>query len=218
MKIGVIAGTPVDTKMGLDYVISKGFEGIMRPCSKCPNEQTNMQLNHPKELAEKVVKLSKEMIAEGAEGIYIYCNSMSTALDLNYVRSNLNKKVVTPLDVYAECAQAYQNVFAIAANCQALAGIELVIKSHNPNCLFSGASLLSLVSAIEKNIPPETICSELNISELLYYFTKNDAEVLVLGCTHFPYILDQIKEALEIPILDPGQRMLEMLCEESPKA
>jgi glutamate racemase len=172
-----------------------------------------MQLYHAKELSEKVVLLSEEMIAEGAEGIYLYCNSMSTAIDLEYVRSKLSKKLGTPLDVYAECAQMYGNVFVITANGQALAGIEYVIKASNPTCLFSGASLLPLVLSIEKRIPAEEICKELCIREFLYYCTKMHAEVLILGCTHFPYVLEQIKDSVSIPIIDPGQRMLELLCE-----
>ncbi|NCB42499.1 MAG: hypothetical protein EOM59_07755 [Clostridia bacterium] len=213
MKIGVLAGTPADTKMGLAYIRSQGFEGFSRPCSNSPKEQTDMQLHHAKELSERAVFLSEEMIAEGAEGIYLYCNSMSTAIDLPYVRSKLTKHLITPLDVYAECASRYARVFAVAANCQALSGIEQVIKLKNPNCYFSGASLQMLVDRIERQDPPEEICKALNLREFLHYFTEMDADVLVLGCTHFPYIFDQIKDAVNVPILDPAKRMLEMLCE-----
>ena len=214
MKLGVLAGTPADTQMGLDYILSKGFDGISRPCSKSPEDQTKMQLYHPKELTERALVLSEEMIADGAEGIYLYCNSMSTAIDLDYVRSKLTKKLVTPLDVYAECACLYDRVFAIAANCQALAGIEKVIKANNSSCLFSGAAFQILVDMIESRLPAEEICQKLHMRELLYYLTEMDADVLVFGCTHFPYIFDQVKDAVNVPILDPGKRMLEMLCEE----
>jgi len=213
MKIGVLAGTPADTQMGLEYIRSKGFEGVSRPCSKSPEEQTTMQLHHAKELSERAVFLSEEMIAEGAEGIYLYCNSMSTAIDLPYVRGELTKSLVTPLDVYAECASRYKRVFAVAANCQALSGIEQVIKSKNPSCYFSGASLQVMVDMIESQVPPAEICQKLNMREFLYYFTELGADVLVLGCTHFPYIFEQVKDAVNVPILDPAQRMLEMLCE-----
>lgn len=217
MKIGVLAGTPADTQMGLDYVLSKGLDAISRPCSKSPAEQTLMQLHHPKELSDRAVLLSKEMIKEGAEGIYLYCNSMSTAIDLPYVRNKLEKDLLTPLDVYAECALLYERVFAVAANCQALSGIEQVIKSENPNCCFSGASLQVMVDMIESRVPPAEICKKLNMREFLYYFTEMGADVLVLGCTHFPYVFEEIKDAVNVPILDPAQRMLEMLCEKIEK-
>lgn len=213
MKLGVIAGTATDTGFGLQYVLANHLEGISRPCSKNAHDQLDMQLHHPKELADRVVLLSQEMIDEGADGIYLYCNSMSTAIDLNYVRSRISKKLITPLDVYAECASMYDRVFVIAANCQSLAGIERVIKAKNSSCLVSGAALQSLVLAIEDHLTPEVICKKLNMREFLYYFTEMDAEVLIFGCTHFPYILDQVRDAVNVPIIDPGQRMLDMLCE-----
>lgn len=213
MKLGVIAGTQTDTNFGVQYVLANHFEGLSRPCSRSADEQLDMQLHHPKALADRVVLLSEEMIAEGAEGIYLYCNSMSTAIDLDYVRSHISKKLITPLDVYAECASMYDRVFAIAANCQSLAGIERVIKAKNPSCLFSGAALQALLHGIEDHISPEDLCKKLNMREFLYYFTEMEAEVLIFGCTHFPYILEQVKDAVNVPIIDPGKRMLEMLCE-----
>ena len=215
MKIGVIAGTETDTKLGTKYVQSKGYDAIGRPCSKDPTIQLDMQLHHPKELADLVVRLANELIAEGAQGIYVYCNSLSTAIDLDYVRSRVPLKIVTPLDVYAECAKMYRHIFAIAANGQSLAGIERVIYAHHPDCRFSGAALQPLVYAIEDLLPPEQICDDLNLREFLRYFTGMNAEVLILGCTHFPYVLEQIRGAVNVPIIDPGSRMLEMLDRES---
>lgn len=213
MKFGVIAGTATDTDFGLQYVLANHFEGISRSCSQSAGEQLDMQLHHAKELADRVIFLSQEMIAEGADGIYLYCNSMSAAIDLDYVRSRISKKLVTPLDVYAECASLYNHIFVIAANCQSLAGIERVIKEKNPSCLFSGAALLSLLYAIEDHLSPEEICEKLSMREFLHYFTEMGADVLILGCTHFPYILEQVKDSINAPVIDPAQRMLEILSE-----
>lgn len=218
MKLGVIAGTATDTDFGLQYVIANRFEGISRSCSKNAHDQLDMQLHHPKELADRVITLAKEMIDEGAEGIYLYCNSMATAIDMQYVRNRISKKLVTPLDVYAECASMYDHIFVIAANCQSLAGIERVIKTKNPLCLVSGAALQTLVLAIEDHLAPQDICEKLSLREFLYYFTEMEADALIFGCTHFPYILKQVKDSINVPTIDPGQRMLEMLCEAMHKA
>src|SRR5665647_1282621 len=133
MKIGVLAGTQVDTKLGVQYVISKGYDAIGRPCSEDAKIQLDMQLHHKEELAEIAIALSLEMIEEGADGIFVYCNSLSTAIDLEYVRSRVPKKMVTPLDVYVECAKMYKHIFVITANGQSLAGIERIIKANNPD-------------------------------------------------------------------------------------
>ncbi|MDD3538197.1 MAG: aspartate/glutamate racemase family protein, partial [Eubacteriales bacterium] len=53
--------------------------------------------------------------------------------------------------------------------------------------------------------------SDLHMREFLRCFTAMKAEVLILGCTHFPYIHEQIRDAVSVPIIDPGKRMLELL-------
>jgi glutamate racemase len=211
MKIGVIAGTRTDTLLGVQYVRSQNHDAIGRPCSENATQQLDMQLHHREELADRVVQLSAEMLAEGAEAIYIYCNSLSTAIDLEGVKSRIPAPVATPLDVYAECAGLYKHIFVIAANGQSLAGIERVIKKNNPDSWMSGAALQALVYQIEDLLPPGEIVENLKVREFLRYFTGMHAEVLILGCTHFPYIYEQIKDAVSVPVIDPGRRMLELL-------
>lgn len=213
MKLAVIAGTRTDTQLGVTYVKSQGHEALGRPCSEDATQQLDMQLHHPKELADRVVDLAVEMLEDGAEAVYIYCNSLSTAIDLESVRRRIPAPVMTPLDVYAECARLYKHIFVIAANCQALAGIERVVKKHNPDSWLSGAALQALVYQIEDLLPPQEIVEDLGMREFLRCFTGMKAEVLILGCTHFPYIYEQIKDAVSVPIIDPGRRMLELLAD-----
>lgn len=42
-KIAVIAGTPVDTKMGADFLNSKGLNAFSYPVSQDPREQLLFQ-------------------------------------------------------------------------------------------------------------------------------------------------------------------------------
>jgi len=211
MKLGVIAGTTTDTMLGVQYVRSQGIEAVSRPCSEDPAEQLYMQLHQKKELADRVVSLSKDMIGEGAEAIYVYCNSLSTAIDLDSVRERIGVRVVTPLDVYEECATKHSHIFAITANAQCLSGIEKIIKDRNPDCLFSGACLQTLVYQIEYLLPPKQIADDLEMPEFLRIFTNMGADVLILGCTHFPYIYEEVAHAIRVPIIDPAKRMLELL-------
>lgn len=211
MKIGVIAGTPVDTQMGVDYILSKGCDAVGRACSENPEKQTEMQVLHKEELAKLVVKLCNEMISEGASGIFVNCNSLSGAIDLNYVRANLSVKVVTPLDVYAECASSFKSLSVIAANGQSLAAIEKVIMSKNSSCLVFGAGILPLVIAIEAGKNPHEIYNDLKIKLLTDSLVAMGCDALVLGCTHFPYVLEDIENNITVPVINPSDRMLEML-------
>lgn len=212
MKIGVIAGTPIDTKMGAEYISSHGHDAVSRASCTCPEEQKRMQELFPKELTDQVIALCKEMINEGAEGIYINCNSMSTAIDVKRLRESIKgTKVVTPLDVYEECANNYNRLAIIAANGQSLAGIEKTITAKNQECLTFGAGLMPLVIAIEKQKDPMEIMKDLKIADLLNSFIAMKCDALILGCTHFPYIAEQIRKVCNISIIDPNLRMLEML-------
>ena len=44
MKIAVIAGTPVDTQMGVELLKSRGAEALGFPISRTPEEQTAFQV------------------------------------------------------------------------------------------------------------------------------------------------------------------------------
>lgn len=218
MKIGVIAGTPVDTRMGADYVSKHGHEVAYRASSPSPEIQTQMQILHPAELTEQVIMLCKEMVEEGCGGIYVNCNSMSAAIDLPHLRRELSPiPVVTPFDVYEECAHNYKRLSIIAANAQSLVAIEKVIAENNPECVSFGAGLLPLVSSIEARQDPDEIMRNLGMNELLYSFEAMKCDALILGCTHFPYVLDQIRQTFHMPIVDPNLRMLQILLERMEK-
>ncbi len=212
MKLGIIAGTPVDTEMGSAYLEAHGCQTIARACSPSPEEQMRMQKLFPRELTERVILLCCEMIREGAQGIYVNCNSMSAAIDLAALREAVEPvPVVTPLDVYEEVAGRFRCLSIIAANGQSLAAIERIIAQHNPTCITFGAGLMQLVIAIEHRRKPEEIMSAIRLDALLSSFAASGSEALILGCTHFPYLAAQIRAVFDGAVIDPNFRMLELL-------
>ncbi len=214
MKIGVIAGTPVDTRMGMEYVERYGHCAIGRASSPSPEIQLQMQRLHPQELTEQMISLCNEMIAEGAEGIYVNCNSMTAAVDMRQVCAQVQTdKLVTPFDVYKECAGSYQRLGILAVSGQSLAAIEQVIAEENAACMTFGAGLPFLAIAIEQKISPVEIIKQQGLAELLTCFQLLRMDALILGCTHFPYIAEELAKILPLPIIDPNARMLSMLCE-----
>jgi len=46
--VAVIAGTPVDTKMGVDFLALKGLSASGYPVSSTPEEQSALQILSPK--------------------------------------------------------------------------------------------------------------------------------------------------------------------------
>ena len=65
MKIGVFAGTFVDTKMGEDILRERGFETLSFPISKNPKDQSLLQYYSREELTNIVEeKLVRQKIVE----------------------------------------------------------------------------------------------------------------------------------------------------------
>ena len=211
MLIGVIAGTPVDTQMGVDYVVSKGFDAIGFACSPSAPEQNEMQILHKEELLQIAIDGCLDMVSKGAKGIFVNCNSLSGSINIEKLKAEVPVCVVTPLDIYKLCAKKYGRLAVIASNGQSLAGIERTILGANPDCTVFGAGLIPLVVAIETAAPSKEIYDNLKIRQLTDSFVAIGCDALVLGCTHYPYIEKEIKENISVEVINPSDSMLEIL-------
>ena len=136
IKIGVIAGTPVDTQMGVDFVKKEGFEAVGYATASSPEEQNRLQFLEPKYLTLKVLDIIKDFENQGIYRIMIYCNSLSAAVDIQYIRSMQPKSlIVTPLDIYQNLATKYKKIILWAANGQCLSAIEHIFYQQNPSMI-----------------------------------------------------------------------------------
>lgn len=105
----VMAGTPVDTQMGMDCLAAQGVEGVFCSISKDPVEQTAFQISSEREKAAVVTALFREaQAAHGCEQAFIYCNSLSGSVDFDAIARETGVAVVTPLDVYRALAPQYR--------------------------------------------------------------------------------------------------------------
>lgn len=210
-KIGVIAGTPVDAAMGVEVLEAKGFEARPYPTAASAREQNEFQMIDQAVRTEKIRALLKQLMADGMQGAMIYCNSLSASIDAPALGRELGIPLVTPLDAYAEYALNYSNLGVIAANNGALAGIERSILGANPKCNAYGVCFLPAVTAIEEGQAPAAIVAEYALATVLEWFAQIKAQAVILGCTHFPYLAAELKKYAKMPLLDPADRMCELL-------
>ena len=199
----VMAGTPVDTQMGMDCLAAQGVEGVFCSISKDPVEQTAFQISSEREKAAQA--------AHGCEQAFIYCNSLSGSVDFDAIARETGVAVVTPLDVYRALAPQYRSLAVIAANAQGAAGIERTLLLSNPDLTLRSAGILPVVLAIERGEAPEELVERHRLPELADWFAAQGAEALLLGCTHFPYFKEALGRRTRLPILDPAQEMLRLL-------
>ena len=163
------------------------------------------------ELLQIAINGCLDMVKQGAEGIYVYCNSLSGAIDMDRLKKEVPVCVVTPLDIYKMCAGNYKRLSVIAANGQSLSAIERTILGANPECVVFGAGLLPLVVEIEAATPSQKIYDSFQLKKLTDSFVAIGCDALILGCTHFPYVEKEITDGIAVEVINPSDLMLEYL-------
>ncbi|HSQ87524.1 aspartate/glutamate racemase family protein [Romboutsia sp.] len=211
IKVGVIAGTPVDTQMGVDFLISKGINAYGYSASSCAQEQSKFQILSPFELTDKIRKIIRKIKSESIDTIIIYCNSLSAAVDMDKLSIEEDIRIITPLSIYKKIACNFKNIGVLTANNKSSAGIEKVIQSINSDCNVIGIGILPLVIEIEKGISAEKIVEKFSLKNVMEFYNSIQVDVVILGCTHFPYLYNELKKYTTIPILDPAELMYEMI-------
>jgi len=210
MKIAVIAGTPVDTRMGVDLLLARGAEAEGFPVSRTPEEQTRFQTGPQSAREEATGAILDRIKDQGMERVLLYCNSLSATIDAHALAERRGLEIRTPMDVYGEIAKKYRRLGVLAANCQGAAGVERAMVNASPGTVVLGAGNLLLVQGIESGEPPERLVEDCGLPDLLRFFEENGAEAVVLGCTHFPYIREASQRRTALPVLDPSARLAEL--------
>ena len=164
--IAVLAGTPVDTQMGVDVLARAGLSGLPFPLAEDPRQQTAFQISSPPEKQAKVRTVLQAAMDRGCGKAFVYCNSLSSAVDFGPLAVETGMRIVTPLEVYRSLAGQYRRLGFIAANAQGLAGIERTLYSANPDLELLGACLLPAVLSIEAGMDPVELVARHRLAEL----------------------------------------------------
>ena len=211
--VAVLAGTPVDTQMGVDLLLARGLPALAFPLAQDPRQQTAFQISSEREKHTVLHSILRDAQRQGCGRALIYCNSLSASVDFSTLAEETGMRIVTPLQVYRSLPARYRRLGLIAANAQGLAGIERTLYQEAPSLELLSVSLLPLVLSIESGLPPEEIISRHGLTSLANWFQASGAEALILGCTHFPYIKEALSVRTSLPLIDPAEEMLRMLTE-----
>ena len=209
MKIAVMAGTPIDSKLGESLLNSYGYNDIVLvPISNNPVEQTTFQSLNDSEREKIIVEIIEQLKEKNCEVIFVYCNSLSSVVDFDRLSIEHNIKIVTPMQMYRKLGLEYKYLAVMAANSHGLTGVENNLYVSNPSLRVLGLSMLELVKAIEEENCPEEIVKDFNFEVLFKYLEQTKVEAVVLGCTHFPYIKKELEKITNLPIIDVGVFMI----------
>lgn len=215
--IAVLGGTPQDTRMGAEVLaelwFSDGseFVALPRPVAASPREQTLFQNADPEQREQHLREVLGEVQGQGAAGVYVYCNSLSGAVDLPRLATEAGLPLVTPLMVYATWGRQFGYLAVWAANASGQVGIERTLLGANPELRLLQFSQLALVEAIEAGQAPAQVVQEFHLPELAHLAARAGAEAVLLGCTHFRELQPVLSPQCPLPLLDPAAEMWESL-------
>ena len=223
-RVAVLAGTPVDTAMGVEYIKNKNFgtEGqcllpLCDPVAEDCDAQVRFQYSDDDEKRAVMDNIFDAEIAEGVRDFFIYCNSLSGSFDFDTyaVMKSLDTgediRVYTPLQVYRRLGGEYGRIGVMAANNLSAHAIEEALMTSNPDIYMIGTGNMAIVRAIEDGLAPEEIVEKYGLAHMVKYMESCGAEAIVLGCTHFPYFSDELARLTDLPVIDPAGEMFDAM-------
>lgn len=219
-KVGVLAATSEDTKFGAETCCKYGYEPICAHISPSPQAQTKLQMREPKDgaLTQATIGKVKELVAAKVEAIVIYCNSLSSVIDLVQVRVASAVPIITPLDAYESRVNEHQCLGILAANCQCVGNLERFILNQKEEAIVIGLGSLSLVNDVESGICGEKIISARQLIQTVMTLWIHGAQIIFLACTHFSQFHSELVQhfrRLNFPleIYEPTADMMALLAQ-----
>ena len=223
-KVAVLAGTPVDTAMGVEYIKKKNSETegqcllpLCDPVSVDCDAQVRFQYSDEDEKHAVMDNIFNAEIAEGVRDFFVYCNSLAGSFDFDTyaVMKSLDTdediRIYTPLQVYRSLGGEYGRIGVLAANNLSAHAIEEALMAANPDIYMIGTGNMAIVRAIEDGLAPEKIVETCGLRYMVKYMEACGAEAIVLGCTHFPYFRDELAALTDLPVIDPADKMFDNL-------
>lgn len=224
IKVAVLAGTPVDTAMGVEYIKNKNSETegqfflpLCDPVSVDCDAQVRFQYSDEDEKHAVMDNIFNAEIAEGVRDFFVYCNSLAGSFDFDTyaVMKSLDTdediRIYTPLQVYRSLGGEYGRIGVLAANNLSAHAIEEALMAANPDIYMIGTGNMAIVRAIEDGLAPEKIVETCGLRYMVKYMEACGAEAIVLGCTHFPYFRDELAALTDLPVIDPADKMFDNL-------
>lgn len=157
------------------------------------------------------IKITDVLLNKGCKVILIACNSASSAayeLLTEYVGTRAKiLNVIDPMVDYLNNNFQKKNIGLIGTKRTVLSAVyETKLAANDAGIKLHSLATPLLVPMIEEGYFNNKISHEI-IDEYLSQPELNDIEALVLGCTHYPLIKNEIKELTfnKIPIIDSAE-------------
>lgn len=160
-----------------------------------------------RELAEKAVG---DLVERGCKMVVVACNT-ATAAAIEYLRERFSHIPIVGLEpaVKPACAMTRSKVVGVMATERSLAGRKFLSTLERYG---QGVEVLKVVGegfveAVEADAEQEPRTEEL-VRRVVEPMIERGADVIVLGCTHYPFLGDVIRRVVgdrEVAVIDSGE-------------
>jgi glutamate racemase len=166
------------------------------------------------EIVERSLAIARFLLAQGAKALVVACNT-ATAAAISAIRARYPELIVVGIEPGLKPAaqQTRSKQAGVLATRATLASARFIALrdqlSASHGVRFHGAACVGLADLIEQgalNAPPTAQLLRGHLGALL----EEGIDTLVLGCTHYPFVLPLIEETLrrlgapQINIIDTG--------------
>lgn len=160
-----------------------------------------------RELAERAVG---DLVERGCKMVVVACNT-ATAAAIEYLRERFSHIPIVGLEpaVKPACAMTRSKVVGVMATERSLAGRKFLSTLERYG---QGVEVLKVVGegfveAVEADAEQEPQTEEL-VRRAVEPMIERGADVIVLGCTHYPFLGDVIRRVVgdrEVAVIDSGE-------------
>ncbi len=174
------------------------------------------QLNVPygektkKELQKITLAICNFFVSQNTKLIVIACNT-ATCYALDYLRSKINIPIVGTVPAIKPAAQKSKSgvmgVLSTPATSKSLY-LKNLIKLHASNIKVVNIGCFNLENTVEKGDLNSPKVKKL-LNKYIRPIKKSGADVIVLGCTHYPFLKNQIQNITGISTIDSGKAIAE---------
>jgi glutamate racemase len=168
----------------------------------------------PQEITARCIAIADFLIAQHVKALVVACNT-ATAAAIDALRQQYNIPIIGMEPAVKPAAAATQNgVIGVLATVGTLKSAQFaaLLESYGRNVKVVTQACVGLVECVERgelNSPATKALIRRYTAPLL----AEGADTLVLGCTHYPFVKDAIREIVgdQISLIDTGEAVAKQL-------
>lgn len=168
----------------------------------------------PAEITARCFEIADFLIAKGAKALVVACNT-ATAAAIDELREKYALPIIGMEPAVKPAAEASKNgIIGVLATVGTLKSAQFagLLESYGRNVEVVTQACVGLVECVERG-ELDTVNTKTLIRLYITPLLAEGADTIVLGCTHYPFVADAIREIVgeNISLIDTGAAVAKQL-------